>query len=133
MNHMTQLVGCSVEKAVDLISDALKRDGFRILTRINLHERVKEKTGKVIHPIVVLGVLNPQRIFESIVFNSEISELYFRTLVIRDLLSQGISVEISQPVLVAEELENLSVSHPFTETDQVLQRSLARVGSDLAA
>jgi hypothetical protein len=131
---MTHLVGFTLEKAVELISDTLRKDGFRILTRIDLHERVKEKTGKVIHPIVVLGVLNPQRIFESMSLHSEITERFFRTLIIRclpsgqDLPTGEVSVEISKP-----EMEKFSLSSLSSETDDVLQRSLARIESGWAA
>lgn len=110
MVYMTQLVGYSLEKAVELIADCLRMDGFRIFTRINLHERVKEKTGKDIYPIIVLGVLKPNQAIKNMFFRA------LRTLMIRDLADQGVSVEISQ-----------------IETDQVLYQSLTRIESELAA
>ena len=49
----------TVDHAVERVTKALGEEGFGILTRIDMHTKIKEKTGKDIVPTVILGACNP--------------------------------------------------------------------------
>ena len=43
------------DHAIERATKALGSEGFGILTRIDMHSKIKEKTGKDIVPTVILG------------------------------------------------------------------------------
>lgn len=69
---MTKQIGFSVElplsfeATVGRVREALKQEGFGILTEIDLRAAFKEKLGRDFRPYVILGACNPPLAFKAI-------------------------------------------------------------------
>lgn len=48
-----------MEETIEKITELLQQNGFGILTRIDIHEKIFQKTGNQMEPYVVLGACNP--------------------------------------------------------------------------
>lgn len=64
-------VDMSVEDAEDKISSELKKEGFGLISRINMKEKFKEKLGLEFRKYLILGFCNPSAAYEAV--NSEIN------------------------------------------------------------
>jgi uncharacterized protein (DUF302 family) len=53
-------------QATDQVKDALKQEGFGILTEIDLHAAFREKLGREFRAYIILGACNPPRAFSAI-------------------------------------------------------------------
>lgn len=48
------------DTAIERVTEALKQEGFGVLTRIDVHDTLKKKIGADFRPYVILGACNPQ-------------------------------------------------------------------------
>lgn len=53
-------LSCPYEEAIERVTDALRDQGFGVLTRIDVRATLKEKLGEEFRPYVILGACSPQ-------------------------------------------------------------------------
>ena len=54
------------QQAIERITETLKEEGFGILSRIDVHEKLKEKLGVDFPNYVILGACNPPIAYQSL-------------------------------------------------------------------
>ena len=54
------------QQAIERITETLKEEGFGILSRIDVHEKLKEKLGVDFQNYVILGACNPPIAYQSL-------------------------------------------------------------------
>lgn len=58
-NELTRVVAGPLADAEKKVTEALKTEGFGVLTRIDMQATLKEKLGAEFQPYVILGACNP--------------------------------------------------------------------------
>jgi len=117
----------TLEHAIDRTTKALAGEGFGILTRIDMHTKIKEKTGKDIVPTVILGACNPMLAYEAYNVNSDVASLLPCNAVIREKAPGKISVELAAPSGMMNLLGDAKLVELAFEADKRIQRVLANV------
>ena len=114
----------TVEQVIEKVTQALQNEGFGVLTRIDLHVKIKEKLGKDISPAVILGACNPGLAYEAYTANSDVASLLPCNAVIRELAPGRISVELAKPTALMEILGDEKLIRLAQAADQKLERVL---------
>ena len=117
----------SVDHAIGRVTTALAAQGFGILTRIDMHTKIKEKTGKEIIPTVILGACNPHLAYEAYSANADVASLLPCNAVIREVAPGRVSVELAAPSGLMRILGDTKLIELAGEADTRLQRALAAV------
>lgn len=117
----------SLDHAIERATKALAAEGFGILTRIDMHSKIKEKTGKDIVPTVILGACNPNLAYEAYTANSDVASLLPCNAVIREVAPGKISVELAAPTAMMKILGDAKLVALAAEADIKLGRALANV------
>lgn len=68
----TKEINKSFDETVDLVSDELQKEGFGILTKIDVKDKFKEKLGIDFKKYVILGACNPPSAHNAIVAEENI-------------------------------------------------------------
>lgn len=120
-------IPATVDQAIERVTKALAAEGFGILTRIDMHSKIKEKTGKEIVPTVILGACNPLLAYEAYTANSDVASLLPCNAVIREVGPDRISVELAAPSAMMLILGDAKLTELARDADTRIQRALAGV------
>lgn len=113
------------DHAIERATKALGAEGFGILTRIDMHSKIKEKTGKDIVPTVILGACNPNLAYEAYVANSDVASLLPCNAVVREVAPGKISLEFAAPSGMMRILGDEKLTALAREADTRIERALA--------
>jgi|GEM_PF-286580 len=113
-----------MDSAIERVTEALKAQAFGVLTRIDLHAKVKEKLGKDLRPVVILGACNPGLAYEAYCLNSDVASLLPCNAVLRDVGYGRISVEIAKPSALMKFLGDEKLVAMALDADARLRKAL---------
>jgi len=118
-------ISCTVDQAIERATKALGAEGFGILTRIDMHSKIKEKIGKDIIPTVILGACNPNLAYEAYSANSDVTSLLPCNAVVREIAPGKISLEFAKPTAMMQILGDTGLAALAREADAKIERALA--------
>ncbi len=124
------------DAAIALVKDALKAEGFGVLTEIDVQRTLKEKLGEEMAPYAILGACNPPLAHRALTAEPEIGLLLPCNVVVRALGAQS-RVDIADPQAMLGIVGNPDLNAVATEAEQRLRRVVAalsaRAGTGAAA
>jgi uncharacterized protein (DUF302 family) len=120
-----RLPGAGVEEAERRVTDALKAEGFGILTRIDVKDTLEKKLGARVSPYVILGACNPPLAHRALEAEPPIGLLLPCNVVVREVEGGEVAVSIADPKAMFTLVDNPSVGPIAAEVDARLRRALA--------
>ena len=87
----------SYEHALARVLDELKKEGFAVLTRIDLDKAFKEKLGRDFRPYSILGACNPQLAYRALNRRADIGVLLPCNITVEANPEGGAVVRIANP------------------------------------
>lgn len=117
----------SFDHAIERATKALAAEGFGILTRIDMHSKIKEKTSKEIIPTAILGACNPNLAYEAYTANSDVASLLPCNAVIREIAPGKVSVEFAKPSGMMKIMGDARLVALAAEADTKIERALTQV------
>lgn len=85
------------EEAVELVIEELKKEGFGILTRIDVHDALKEKIDADFRKYTILGACNPPLAHRALSAQPEVGLLLPCNVVVEAALDGGTVVRVINP------------------------------------
>ena len=111
------------DDTIGRVRDALKDQGFGVLTEIDVRQTLKDKLDVDIEPQVILGACNPQLAHRALEIGPRVATLLPCNVVVRTENGRTV-VEALDPKLIAEVPGNPALAPIAEEAGQRIQAAL---------
>jgi uncharacterized protein (DUF302 family) len=115
------------EQVIAKVTEALKTEGFGVLTTINVQETLKNKIGVDTRPYVILGACNPQFAHKALTAEPDIGLLLPCNVVVREEENGAVTVGFMDPIAVLKLTDNPAVHAVANEVRARLERVRERL------
>ena len=112
------------DEAVSRTTDALKAEGFGVLTTIDVKQTIKQKLDKDFRRYVILGACNPPLAHRALTAELEVGLLLPCNVIVYETTPNESVVAAMAPLAAMDVVGNADLHEVATEADARLKRSL---------
>jgi len=113
------------DEAVTRTTEALKKEGFGILTEIDVKETLKKKIGVDFPSYRILGACNPALAYEALKLENKVGTMLPCNVVVRDAGNGQTEVAAIDPVASMQAIDNPELKRAAEQVRAKLQRVVA--------
>jgi uncharacterized protein (DUF302 family) len=124
----TRLTTGSLEETEQKVADALKQEGFGILTEIDVQATFEKKLDVQTSPYKILGACNPSLAHQALQMDPDIGLLLPCNVVIREESDGAITVAFMDPVAVLDLVKREGITELASEVRSRLMRVRQQLG-----
>jgi uncharacterized protein (DUF302 family) len=122
----SKIIDLPYEKAIEKVTEELKKEGFGILTSIDVKDTLKKKLGVEFKKYVILGACNPPFAHKALLAEEQIGLLLPCNVIVYEKGGKTV-VSIFDSMVMLKILDNEQMRPIAEEVKQRLQRVLAAV------
>jgi uncharacterized protein (DUF302 family) len=122
--YLTRLVDYSYAEALPRVVEALKAEGFGILTEIDAQATIKNKLGIDWRPYKILGACNPQFAHRALTLEDKLGVLLPCSVVVQEHAGGQVEVSAMNPGMIADATGNPALGELGATLTERMQRML---------
>ena len=123
--YISKKINTDFEKAILLVTEALKKEGFGVLTEINIQEKLKEKLDVDFRKYKILGACNPAYAYKALQQEDKIGTMLPCSVIVQELGNNEIEVAAVDPVASMMAVENPGLAGIAGEIKEKLERAVS--------
>lgn len=122
--YISRQLKMSIAAAESLARDALTKEGFGVLTEIDVQATLKGKLDVDVPPYRILGACNPLFAFKALQAEPRIGTMLPCNVILREISENEVEVSAIDPVISMQAVENPALAPIAGEIREKLKRVL---------
>ena len=123
--YINKTINAGFDQAIVLVIESLKKEGFGVLTEINIQEKLKEKLNVDFRKYKILGACNPAYAYKALQQEDKVGTMLPCSVIIQELASNQIEVAAVDPLASMMAIENPDLVEIAREIKEKLERAIA--------
>lgn len=119
--YINKTLSSSFEEVTRKVTEALKTEGFGVLTEIDLKATLKKKLDVDFRKYTILGACNPHFAYEALKKEDKIGTMLPCNLIIEEIANGKVEVSAVDPVASMQAVENEGLFNLATQVKDKLQ------------
>ena len=96
------------ETVIELVREALKKEGFGVLTEIDVKEKMKEKLDLDMKKYIILGACNPPNAYKAIIVEENIGLMLPCNVIVYEKDSKTV-LSVIRPTVAMQRIDNVEL------------------------
>lgn len=123
--YLGKILPVAFDEAVTRTVDALKKEGFGVLTEIDVRETLQKKIGVDFPRYRILGACNPAMAYEALKLENKVGTMLPCNVVVRDAGNDQTEVAAVDPVASMQAIDNPQLKQAAEQVRAKLERVVA--------
>ncbi|MEN6317727.1 MAG: DUF302 domain-containing protein [Syntrophaceae bacterium] len=104
----TKELNVPYETVIELAREALKKEGFGVLTEIDVKEKMKEKLGLDMQKYIILGACNPPNAYKAIIAEENIGLMLPCNVIVYEKGGKTV-LSVIRPAVAMQMIDNVEL------------------------
>jgi uncharacterized protein (DUF302 family) len=122
--YFSKTIKAPFKEAIERTTEALKAEGFGIISQIDIRDTLQRKIGVDFRPYVILGACNPKLAHEALKLEDKVGTMLPCNVVVQET-DDGIEVAAIDPVASMQAIKNDELSEKAGEVAAKLRHAIA--------
>jgi uncharacterized protein (DUF302 family) len=125
--YFNKTINESFNSAIKKVTEALKAEGFGILTVIDLKETLKKKLDVDFYNYTILGACNPPFAYKALQVEDKIGTMLPCNVIVQEKIPGQVEVSAVDPAASLQAIENKELADIATEIGARLQKVIEKL------
>lgn len=125
--HFSKTVNFSFEEAIEKTTEALKQEGFGVLTEIDIKATLKNKLDVDFRKYHILGACNPPNAYKALLAEGHIGLMLPCNVIVQEHEDESVEVSAVDPVASMQAIENKELADVATNVRDMLKKAIDNI------
>ena len=126
--HFSRVVDLGFDAAIDATKQALQRQGFGVLTEIDVKQTLKNKLDVDFRPYRILGACNPKMAYQALQAENKIGTMLPCNVIVQVRDDGKTEVSAVDPIASMAAIDNQQLGGIATQVRDMLRRVVDTIG-----
>lgn len=123
--YFSKTMQCTFDRAIDRAIEELKKEGFGVLTEIDIKDTLQKKLNVNFYRYKILGACNPQFAYKALSAENKIGTMLPCNVIVQEHENGQVEVSAVDPVASMMAIENEQLETVAAEVQQKLKNVIA--------
>lgn len=123
--YINKTIAANFEQAIELVTEALKTEGFGVLSEIDIQQKLKEKLDVDFRKYKILGACNPPNAYKALQQEDKIGTMLPCNVIVQETGENQVEVAAVDPVASMMSVENNQLAAIASDIKSKLERVIA--------
>jgi len=120
--YFSKILNVSFDEAISKVTDELKKEGFGILTDIDVKEALKKKLNVDFKKYRILGACNPPFAYQALLKEDKIGTMLPCNVIVQEISEGKVEVAAIDPIASMQAIENPELGEIATQVQAKLRK-----------
>ena len=125
--YFSKTIAESFDNAIQKVTEALKAEGFGILTEIDIKATLKKKLDVDFYNYKILGACNPPFAYKALLAEDKIGTMLPCNVIVQEKVAGQVEVSAIDPTASMQAIENKDLQDIATEIRAMLQKVIEQL------